>query len=485
MPDLLRPLLSKFGPAFKRLAGAGAGSAAGGAFGYWSSPEDASQQEQLIRAGTGAAAGAGVGAYGPGKFFNRLANRSPGEPMKWLPTIGHRSFLPWIDDLGHPLRAAVLPRYPGLDRAAGAAVGGRALDRTRQAVGRGLRWGSLGSMLAGGGIAANSFFNDQVPGVAKGVGDVVGKITGQEDFGEKMKAEHSLPHSLKFTSQLAEQALGQGWGGWGEKDPFSQAHGEYIRSVLPDIWRYQLHRSRETWPKLMGGIDALRSVTPLGMAATGAIHHYGKASPPAVDQELRRVVEKYAPEIAARPRATEDSPFWRHYQSIAARHFGDMGRLKPSQFGGLGPASKEFVRGEIPEVMDHLIPKRTPEQQDEWTRLNRERQSLRDEYSKYMAAHGLTKNDWAPNEPAVGDLLRRYVESSEKRMRAARTGARPVFEVAPEKDPESDLRQSLTDERTWRWHHSPGITDAEKKHDELQYEQRLWEAKRGHLEEER
>lgn len=68
-------LLQRLLPSAGRLARAGVGSAAGGALGYYSAPEGASQDAQLDRTGIGALLGAAAGGVSPGvaglKSFSR------------------------------------------------------------------------------------------------------------------------------------------------------------------------------------------------------------------------------------------------------------------------------------------------------------------------------------------------------------------------------------------------------------------------------
>jgi hypothetical protein len=188
------------------------------------------------------------------------------------------------------------PKYPGLDKPIGS-VAPRPLDRTRSALGTSLRVGS-GVAGAGSAAAATNFALNDVPrGIARGVSDGMEEYQGlptdragyeanpgpSNDFiarhNQRIPLVRSAAPGVLFSSLF------------GSNDPASRIAGNIAAETAIPSLRHTVWNSRQQAPLLMGSVDALRSATPFGAAATLGLRAFGSRTPVDAAAASRRHIQ--------------------------------------------------------------------------------------------------------------------------------------------------------------------------------------------------
>lgn len=229
-----------------------------------------------------------------------------------------------------PVRAAVNPNYPGLDRPVGISKSvlntrpgpagvplpsiapqelARPLDRTRQAAATAMRSASRGVTV---GTAAAGAYGTmyQYPGqLASQIGQNAGFTQQQE---EQTKANLSGTNMLRTGWDVAKDFAAPA------KDPMSQLHRDVIgQTAVPQV-QYDLHSARARNPLLYGALDTIRSFTPAGAITTAAMRAASSDKEPPFNQALNSALKKHAPAIAdpANADAVERSPYTKMWDRV-------------------------------------------------------------------------------------------------------------------------------------------------------------------------
>ncbi len=206
-------------------------------------------------------------------------------------------------------RAAFKPRYPGLDRPAGVAALARPLDRTRAAMGTGLRASNAAAMgLSGAGIGYGALVN-YPKRVAQTVGNVAGFPTTNDYDTARQNAIAAAPGVY---GELGKQVVGLG-----DQSAASKLTTDVVKDVAVPTIRNDIYTARQNNPGWYGMVDTMRSTTPVGLATTLGIRALGSSQPPDVAGAIAKHAPKYAPEIAANPEASAKSPFVRAFNQVA------------------------------------------------------------------------------------------------------------------------------------------------------------------------
>lgn len=184
------------------------------------------------------------------------------------------------------LRLMVSPNYPGLDRPVGMSrsvvkpVAPRPYDRTRQAIGHGLRWGGR----AGTALAA--------PGVVYG-GLYAGPQNALANFFVRDDPEFRSHAQANTGLAAVDNGLRLGYAATGlSSHPYDQFIGKQVRqNALPWLGN-ELHYSRQTRPGMHAVMDLLRSATPAGAAITAGLRQLAqqrtlKPVPPDMQESLK------------------------------------------------------------------------------------------------------------------------------------------------------------------------------------------------------
>ena len=192
------------------------------------------------------------------------ANRQPTQPM----------------GAGGLLNLAIAPRYFGLDRPVGASTNplrtatARPFDRTRQLAGTGLRAGNRLATLA----AIPAVYQAATQNIPRQVlhnlyGDVPLSPDEQQTVIQNTTGMNAWP--LLARGVAAASGL--------SRDPWDQTIGQDLRTLAPAQLGYELHQAHQRAPGITYGLDALRSVTPVGLATTLGLQSLHQSTPPQVN----------------------------------------------------------------------------------------------------------------------------------------------------------------------------------------------------------
>lgn len=229
-----------------------------------------------------------------------------------------------------PVRAAVNPNYPGLDRPVGISKSvlstrpgpagvplpavapqeiARPLDRTRQAAATALRSASRGVTVGTAAAGAYGTMYQYPNQLARQIGYNAGLTQKQE---EQTKANLSGTNMLRAGWDVAKDFA------MPANDPMSQLHRDVIsQTAVPQI-QYDLHSARERHPLLYGALDAVRSLTPAGAIGTAAMRAASSNKEPPFNQALNSALKTHAPAIAdpANADAVENSPYTKMWDRV-------------------------------------------------------------------------------------------------------------------------------------------------------------------------
>jgi hypothetical protein len=293
-------------------------------------------------ANTGRALGGGV------REGARFAAGLP-EGQPFFPSVGGT-----LKNVG---KIAFKPRYPGLDRPLGLTEMARPLDRTRAALGTGLRRGSVASM----GLSVPAALHGALWNYPGQVGDQLAAMTGRPEDADKLRAQMRWEAPGAYAS-MARDALAAPFG-MARQDPTSKLVRGVTGDVAGPFLLAEVHGARQTKPLLMGTIDALRSTTPFGWLMTRGIKALGSEAPVPLSPALARHMPAYTASVALNPESAYAGPYGAAARNIAPLVNVSGGHGPVPALSGLGrlalapPAQRP---GLAIDSLRRLLPKRLP-----------------------------------------------------------------------------------------------------------------------------
>jgi len=221
------------------------------------------------------------------------------------------------------LRMAWSPRYLGLDRPVGAAAGGRFADKTRSAIGAGLR--GAGKVSTGLSLPIAAY------GLAYNIPRQLAHAAGR-NFGESEKNWHletlsdsngqrlsSVPNADYVTSvrnkwlgSVLPRALWHQVAPDKSITPLDRVHRDAARLLVRPYIRNQAFATNP----IIRLADKIRQVTPLGFAMTAAKRQIASAHEPDYQTAFNQAAKKHLPELLDRPEQVPQSTWYDFYKTL-------------------------------------------------------------------------------------------------------------------------------------------------------------------------
>lgn len=291
----------------------------------------------------------GAGLRPEQRFFGRPGQMGVERAGATVKNTANLLFRPRIRGLDRPLvggpapatppAAPLLTRARGLPRAAGRYVtdpqnipgssffrseSPRPLDRTRAAVPRLMRAGSLG--------AAGLSLGPVIPALTTAYPHLIGynlarelELDNRDTIGVQDRLRANAPRAV---GHIAATSLG-----FGDQSPMSRMHADTaLQSIVPTI-RRDINSARRTRPLTMGLADTLRSMTPGGYLLTRGIKALGTDEQPDYEGIADWNARRYGSAIANDPEGTAASPFTGIWKDV----------LPPAQQLANAPATRRAI----------------------------------------------------------------------------------------------------------------------------------------------